>query len=229
MPSRSTIGRCWQCNFDHAPDDAEQGLRRAIALDPDYPDPHINLAILLTATGRHAEASSEMRRAQFLDPASSILPPLLAYLHLMSRRYDDAYAEYRAAMLLRYGEGLHWDMMSAAIGASRWHDAARSLSAILGEPIGISRDARNPGAELGIHIHRLGRQLAANERNDVDPYTQACFFAQTRDADRAFAALDRAAIEQSMNLMFAFVDPRLDPIRDDPRFADRLDQFGLLR
>ena len=46
-------------------------------------------------------------------------------------------------------------------------------------------------------------------------------------ADAAFEWLDRAFEDRAGCLPLLKVDPRLDPIREDPRFAEALNRVGL--
>ena len=43
--------------------------------------------------------------------------------------------------------------------------------------------------------------------------------------DEAFTWLDRAIDERSSRLLYARVDARLDPLRNDPRFKERLERI----
>jgi len=216
--------------FDRSYGEAEAKLRKAIEVDGSYLDARVNLAPLLAATGRHAEAVAEMRRVQVLDPFSHVPSPTLAFLYLIARRHGEALAEYRATVILmRRPEPVHLELMSSAMGAGRWDEAARSLSLLLGDRVVLSPDAVDRGAEFRKHLRRLAPLLDEKARAGLDPYTLAWFHAQTGDADSAFAALDRAEKEQSLYAMFAFADPRFDPIREDPRFIDQLMRLGFLR
>jgi hypothetical protein len=47
----------------------------------------------------------------------------------------------------------------------------------------------------------------------------AALYAHRGDRDRAFAELDRALRERTGALVWLRVDPALDPLRNDPRFA----------
>jgi DNA-binding winged helix-turn-helix (wHTH) protein/tetratricopeptide (TPR) repeat protein len=218
-------------SFERSYVEAETEFRKALAVEPAYIDAHCNLALLLAAMGKHDEAIAEMKRVQLLDPASYKPSPIVAHIHLMARHFDDAQAEYRESVLA-YPDpaSAHWGMLSSAIGAGRWDDAATSLSALLGERVEIPANAGDRGAVLRRELRRFVPKFVEKERNNqLDPYATACLHAQTGDADLAFAALDRAIAGQSFYLMFAFVDPRLDSIRGDPRFVDHLDQVGLIR
>ena len=62
--------------------------------------------------------------------------------------------------------------------------------------------------------------------------TDVTFFAALIDAglgdtDAAFGWLDRAVAERSGSTRYLRVDVRLDPLREDPRFAALLERVGL--
>lgn len=216
--------------FDRAYAEGERGMRAAIKADDAYNDAHVNLALLLSAMGQHDEALAEIHRAQMNDPAMFSTTSMRAFLYLMARRYGDASAEYHAVLLdaQQRPDIAHWGLISAAIGAKQWNDASASLSAMLGEPIVIPADAADPEAIIRKEMRRLEAGLLEREHNrQIDPYAVACFYAQISDADLAIAALDRAIESQSLNAMFALVDPRLDRIRADPRFGERLERLSL--
>ncbi|HJQ68671.1 MAG TPA: hypothetical protein VKA70_06850 [Blastocatellia bacterium] len=61
----------------------------------------------------------------------------------------------------------------------------------------------------------------------VSPYHIATIFAGLGDNDRAFACLDQAHEDRSEWLIWLAVDPKLDPLRDDPRFQVLLRRVGL--
>jgi hypothetical protein len=56
----------------------------------------------------------------------------------------------------------------------------------------------------------------------VSSYCLALVYIGLGDPDRAFAALDRAVEERAGYLVYLNVDPAVDPIRGDARFAELL-------
>ena len=54
------------------------------------------------------------------------------------------------------------------------------------------------------------------------PWLRAVVSGALGEKDEAFRLLDQALDERSSTLSAAKVDPRLDPLRDDPRFQDFL-------
>ncbi len=63
----------------------------------------------------------------------------------------------------------------------------------------------------------------------VPPYDMAIAHLGLGDSDSALAFLDEAYKECSSWMAYLNVEPRLDPLRGDPRFADLLRRVGLPR
>jgi Flp pilus assembly protein TadD len=70
--------------------EAEEHLRRAIALRPDNPIPYYNLGTLLTVRNRYAEAEAALLRYRELAPYSRTGPGRLGLVYLLQGRYDEA-------------------------------------------------------------------------------------------------------------------------------------------
>ncbi len=66
-----------------------------------------------------------------------------------------------------------------------------------------------------------------SKREYVNPYGIALAYVGLADKDQAFAWLHRACEEYSGWLLFAKLEPLLDPLRPDPRFAAVLRKLGL--
>jgi hypothetical protein len=73
----------------------------------------------------------------------------------------------------------------------------------------------------------LQELIAARSRRVVSPWGIAALHASLRDMDDAFRWLDLAVEESAKGLIFLRVHPRLDPIRQDPRFQTLLRRVGL--
>ena len=61
----------------------------------------------------------------------------------------------------------------------------------------------------------------------VSPFDLALIHAALGDKDKAFALLDKAVAERSTFLVYSKWEPRLDPLRADPRFQELLRRIGL--
>lgn len=66
----------------------------------------------------------------------------------------------------------------------------------------------------------------ANERY-VSAYSIALIYVGLAEKDRALESLERAFRRRSPWMVFLKVDPRLDPLRADPRYADLMKRVGL--
>jgi hypothetical protein len=75
----------------------------------------------------------------------------------------------------------------------------------------------------------LDRLKGAAERRFISPYSIAVIHTGLGDKEQAFAWLNRAYEERDNWLIYLKVEPRLDPLRSDVRFADLLRRVGLAR
>jgi hypothetical protein len=62
---------------------------------------------------------------------------------------------------------------------------------------------------------------------DVNPWGFALVYTGMGDKDRAFEWLDKAYDERSSDLPWIKADPRMDPLRSDPRYKELLLRLGL--
>jgi len=61
----------------------------------------------------------------------------------------------------------------------------------------------------------------------VSSYLIAEIYVALGEKEAAFKSLDQAYDERSIDLVLAKVDPRLDPLRDDPRFQELVKKVGI--
>ena len=114
-------------------------------------------------------------------------------------RYEEALVGYRQVASLT-GDPQHGTMIARALALSGDRPGALRLLA------DIERQARD---------------------RYVSPYSLALVHASLGQADEAFRQLDRAVEERSSWMAFAAVNPRLDSLRADPRFAEVRRRVGL--
>ena len=116
----------WQIwDFPGSPDEAEENLKRAIELSPNYATAYHWYAIMLRDTGRAEEAIVQIRKAIELDPATPVLTSTLAGLLNQLGRSEEAEAELLRA--LRHAPGfalLYRDMAEIFYGRGQIGTAA---------------------------------------------------------------------------------------------------------
>jgi TolB-like protein/Flp pilus assembly protein TadD len=220
--------------LDHDPQSAENQFRRALALDPNYPDTHQTYAGMLARLSRFDEAIREMKRAQELDPLSSYFTTSVGFALHWARRHDEAATWFRRVLdvdptFLR----AHWGLGLAA-AATRHYDAALPE---LQKAVDMS--GRGPA-----YLCSLGYAYAAEDHRDdatriveelverskvgyVPASTVAIVLSGLGQKDQAMTWLERADRERdpwvtTLNTNFMF-----DPIRSDPRFQSLAHRVGL--
>src|SRR6202000_1650287 len=95
--AHNSLGFCLD-GFDWDFVSAEKEFRKAIELNPGYATAHHWYAWHLALVGKNAEAISEMRKAQNLDPLSLIINTDLAELLLIARKSDESMEQSRRTL-----------------------------------------------------------------------------------------------------------------------------------
>ncbi len=213
---------------------AETAYRRSLALNPNYATGHHSYAMALTFMNRQADAMVEIEQARALEPFSPIINANLGRVLYHARRYDEAIAHLEHTLkldpsfvLTHHRLGLAFEANGMYEEATREFTVVRRLSA--GGPFGT--------AALGCVYAVSGRRRDAERLLDSllktagQQYVAAPLIAEMciglGDYDRAFDWLDRGVEERSSVLVGLTVNPRYDPVRDDPRFQRLVARVGL--
>jgi tetratricopeptide (TPR) repeat protein len=208
---------------------AERGFRRALELNPGLASARNQYGILLIDFERFAEAQIQMDRAHQLDPLSPGIHVGTVWPDYFARRYDQALERLRVVI------ALNPDFTNAHFIAG-W---AYTQKGMYDEAIASFRKARSlgdfwpPTAWLGYAYAKAGQRAEAQkalaelkdrskERGYVSDYGLAVIYAGLGEKDQAFAALERVYQARDVYMHLVKVDPSLDNLRTDPRFADLL-------
>ena len=73
---------------------------------------------------------------------------------------------------------------------------------------------------------RILKELLGSQQ-PVSPFFIALVYTALGDKDEAFRWLEKAVAERSGSVRYLKIEPRLDPLRSDPRFEALLRQVGL--
>ena len=211
--------------FDHDWVAAEREYRRAIELDPGYATAHHWYGGFLSAMGRHQEALQQAETARQLDPLSLIIQTWIGLRYYFARRYGKAEAEYLKALELDQDFApahwhLGWVYEQTGEPVKAVFEAERALAidrdnllyvASLGRAYAVAGKLREARAILA-------RLAQASAERYVSAYHVALIYIALGDVETGLTWLERAYDEQSPWVGYMRVDPRLDPVRHQPRF-----------
>ena len=229
------INRCYY-DWDFA--GADTDYRRAIELVPSNATAHHWYAEFLSMQGRFDESYREYDIAMSLDPLSMAIKTDLALAHFYARDYNGSMEMlYKVKAIdpnfLRTENYIFWIHRVRGEYGSAIDSLERFYS------MEADNGVREDRQEVMGRIHRLRKELAENgaagfwcANSDIygrDKYQPALTIAQSGDKDKAFAILENAFKERSSGLVWLKVEPLLDPLRDDPRFADLMTRVGFIR
>ncbi|HVY92401.1 MAG TPA: tetratricopeptide repeat protein, partial [Bryobacteraceae bacterium] len=214
---------------------AEHGFRRAIDLDPRYSTArHWYAMTCLVPLGRLAEARREIVIAEELDPISSIIARDHAFLDYYLRDFEAALdqcdhtiqlnphfaAAYWMLSLVQEQMGDLEESVAAAQRAVQLSPQSPRMMAALARVRALSGQEAEARAILD-HIRSAG------QKRYVSPFDLAIISIALGMPDEALDLLHRALADRCFELTFAQVDPRLDPMRGDPRFETVVAQIGV--
>jgi tetratricopeptide (TPR) repeat protein len=214
---------------------AEEEYRTALALNANLSSARNEYAQLLAASGRFDESLEQATLSESLEPGA--VPSLSGLLLYYKKDYQAAEKVLRAAMIERPDlASLHILLGRIAEARGRFPEAieetrtALQLSANGGVPLRVQMvrlealsgrpdEARRLLRELQTEASQGSLQLASK---DVG-YIRLAF----GDHEGALQAFARALDERDPSMVWLGVDPRVDSLQQDPRFAAMLKQLGL--
>ncbi len=222
--------------YEWAFEAAAQQLERAIALNPNYSEAHFVMGSVLPCLGRLDEALTEIRRALQLDPLSGHNSRWLARFLLYKREYEAVIVQCKKTLEIdpSYFQA-YLDMGHAHLGLGQAQTAldlyrrgqalegsVPSYDAFIARALAITGEKE--------HAERIMAGLVerATERY-IRPELLAVGFAALGNKGEAFSQLRKALDARSAGLVYLATDPMYDPLRDDSRFAELVDQVGLAR
>jgi tetratricopeptide (TPR) repeat protein len=213
---------------------AEQGFKRANEVEPKYWHHHELYAYLLTTLGRSEDAFAEARRAQEIDPLSRIAHASASHHFYFARQYERSNEEARKALELdpAFAVG-HMQLARNFVQQGEYEDAIAeyrqviSLSGRTSQMLGEMGNAHAVFGKRAEALKLLEELKDISSHQYVSPLNFAFIYIGLGDKEQAFAHLEKAYQERTTWLMWIKVDPRLDPLRPDPRFAELLRRMSL--
>ena len=208
---------------------AEKEFKRALELNPNDAHAHQEYSLCLSAMGRTNEAITEIKRAQELDPLSISIAKGLGDVFYLARDYNQALEDYQRALKLDptdplnvmvrrsmgwayQQQGKYEQAVAEFIETSRVQNASPDrLSAF--------RQGYDAGGIKGYWHKWLELQQDRIQRGRVSPFYLAQIYAFIGDNDQAFACLQKAFEDRSLEIAALRFGPDFDNLRGDPRYA----------
>jgi TolB-like protein/tetratricopeptide (TPR) repeat protein/predicted Ser/Thr protein kinase len=207
--------------------EAEMEIRKGLALDPNSAYAHEISCWFDAEMGRPQDAVNECRKAVELDPLSLLYNTGLAQAYYNGRDYTQAIEQANKTLEI---DPKHADAVETLGGA---YEQMGNYKQAMEQWIKAERlkghEAR--ARELEQIFKKSGytgylRKHARDAEAEGDHYGAAVDYAMLGDKDAAFAALEKA-VGVGNHEDTIKVDPELDNLRSDPRYADLLRRIGL--
>jgi eukaryotic-like serine/threonine-protein kinase len=221
-------------NYDWDWDGAEREFKRALQLNPSYATGHHWYSHFLTGMGRAEASHAEAVRALELDPLDMITNIHLGWHYLYAGQSDEAIRQFRIPLEMdSTWMGSHFYLGWAYTHRGNFTDAIAELQTAVKllnrAPWGLTM--------LGYAYAKAGKRAEARQiiaelaekarERYVSSYEIAVIYVGLGENDRAYQWFDKAYDERSGWLPYLEVEPRLAPLRSDPRFRELVRRVGL--
>jgi TolB-like protein/DNA-binding winged helix-turn-helix (wHTH) protein/Tfp pilus assembly protein PilF len=210
---------------------AENELKQAIELSPNYPEGHIIYAVFLISTGRRELGLAEMTKAHQIDPISQLPNVIAVVAFYLAGQYDAAIEQGKKTIEL-YPESVGaYDWLAYAYEKRGLSDQAIATYLKAKELRGASPKElsafRTASQKDGVH-GIWQKELENSERNRA---ANACWltkiYAHLGDRDRALEFLRQSSQEHCSGPHTTIADPIFDDFRQDARFKEVAARLGL--
>jgi serine/threonine protein kinase/tetratricopeptide (TPR) repeat protein len=222
-------------DYDRDWEGAEREFQRALQLDPRSPTALQWYAELLAMVGRFDEADERIRQAQEAAPLSLAVRAVHGWVLMSAGRFAEARRELETTIAMDQDFQLsHWFLGQLDFAEGDYLASVEALETATAMSGRLSRrvaDLASANAFAGRQdralelLGELERRRTAGEY--VSDYDLAIVFTGLGDPARAIRSLDAALQERTWQVVNMGIDPMLNPLRGDPRFAQLLVRAGL--
>jgi TolB-like protein/Flp pilus assembly protein TadD len=214
---------------------AEREFQRAIALSPRYATAHHWYAMsCLVPLARLDDAFEQLQQAQALDPVSSIISRDLAVTHYYKRDFELALEQCDHTIEQNpHFAAAYWTL---GLVQDEREDFDEAIAAFQ-RAIQLSPPSPRIQGALGRTFARAGKSRQAHrildelkeqsQRRYVSPFELASIYFALNQLEQGFQWLTKAFHDRCFELVAVKVDPKFDPVSQDPRFVTLCSQLGV--
>ena len=214
--------------FDWNWDKAEDKLKFAIKLDPNYALAHYKYARFLIRQRRFAESEIELNKAIEIEPFSPLFHSGLCELYSSDANFDKAIS---ACLYATQIDPAHWQIRKLLF----WIYVKKEMYAEINETylgnLSLAERAKSP---LAIAVSK--KDLSSYWRYKIDePVTNgnedhvglARFNLQLGEKEKAIEHLEKAFDQRDLGLPFVNSEFNFDALRNEKRFLNLMQKIGL--
>jgi TolB-like protein/Tfp pilus assembly protein PilF len=222
---------------------AETELTRALELSPNYAEAHHWAAIYFANIGRRDDARRAAAKAVELDPLSLLMNMTPALASYLERDHDRAIEQLLKLIEMEANfPAAHSVLGNAYLQKGSYEAAMSEYEKVLGLSQGVAVVERAMKAVIAHAQAKVGKRSEAENllaeliaesdeetpsAHRVSPHAIAEIYVALGDKEQAFAWLNRALNDHDPQMVSLRVNPTLDDLRSDPRFADLVRRVGL--
>ena len=214
--------------------EAEMEYKRAIELNPNYPTAFHWYSILLKDLARYDESAATIRKAQKLDPLSSVIAVNISRLYQLQNEHEASIENSLRIIELDPNFGPAYEFLAlsylkqgrtaeAVAAAEKGAELSKRAGVTLGDlgyvygVAGRRADAMNVIKELEV---KYARQEAIGQ-------FIAMAYMGMDETNKAFEWLEKDFDVRNGKLQEIRWQMQFEPLRNDPRFKDLLKRMGL--
>jgi len=212
---------------------AGKSFKRALELNPNYPDARAYYSWYLFYMERPEEAMAQIKRALELDPFNAAFRSLYAFDLMYARRFDEAVADLRETLRTAPTDEFALSAIRSAYHAKGMfeeaYEAWKTWYDVHGD--GEAEQALVRGYEEAGYSGALSSvaelMIERSKTTFVTPWWIATVYTRAGRNDEALEWLEKAFEAHDANMPSISVDPIFDNLRDEPRFNELLRKMNL--
>ena len=211
---------------------AEKDFKKALKLNPGLALAHQWYGIFLVLMGRFRAGYAQIEKALELDPLSVAMHWTRAYVSYYMKEYDRSIGQFRRTLDMDPGfQRARYDMALAYLMSGQKEAALRTFEEWLPQRI----DSPGTLPLLGYYFAVAGEKEKALEKireveglqgKYISRFSVALIHLVLENREEALACLERSLENHEDAIASLKINPRLDPIRSEPRFQEMLRRAG---
>ena len=210
-------------------EESAEHLRKALELEPSNTRTRRWYSHSLAVNGRLEEALEQAEKVVAASPYSAGAHTNKAVILYLLKRYPESIQSANDAISLEYDSTGAWEFRSRSLFLTgrhkeamgdvfrQWKPWQNSLPPTMAK---LESEGWQAGLDYFLHIPNASARIGNN------PYHRAWWFTLLGRNDEAVTELEAGMELRPYNMVYTAVDPGLEPLHNEPRFQQVLQQMG---